>query len=293
MARRASRSTAASTTGCARWSRCRRYHVPAGRAGRRRAGGARSSAMRSGPTRTPRLAIEGRTLIARSARGQRRLVRLRRAVRRAALAARLPRARAALRRDVRCPASRAMTRRDGRPRAALHLARRHPVRSPREAPRSRPPSPPERPVRRRSATARSSRAPSAGSSKCAPATTWRCRTSPRRERRVTRRRCRLHPIARSAPTNPPKETPMHEIQGLPDVRGQQGRVEPLRRHDARRARSGRRRRQDQVLDDQLQGRAVVQRRRQDHAQVPDQRRHRHGGHRRDRPATRAGSTATR
>ena len=49
---------------------------------------------------------------------------------------------------------------------------------------------------------------------------------------------------------------------------------------AGRARSRRRRGPDQVLDDQLQGRAVVQRRRQDHAQVPDQRRHRHGGHRR-------------
>ena len=45
----------------------------------------------------------------------------------------------------------------------------------------------------------------------------------------------------------------------------------------------------QVLDDQLQGRAVVQRRRQDHAQVPDHRRHRHGGHGRVVAATRAGS----
>ena len=36
--------------------------------------------------------------------------------------------------------------------------------------------------------------------------------------------------------------------------------------------------QHEVFDDQLQGRAVVQRRRQDHAQVSDQRRHRHGRH---------------
>ena len=61
------------------------------------------------------------------------------------------------------------------------------------------------------------------------------------------------------------------------------RRQPLRRPDARRARSRRRRDPDQVLDDQLQGCAVVQRRRQDHAQVPDGRRHRHGGHGRHAP----------
>jgi hypothetical protein len=67
------------------------------------------------------------------------------------------------------------------------------------------------------------------------------------------------------------------FQGLSDVRRRQGRVEPLRRHVDRRSRPRRSRRQDQVLDDQLQGCAVAQRHRPDHAQVPDQRRHRHGG----------------
>ena len=80
-----------------------------------------------------------------------------------------------------------------------------------------------------------------------------------------------------------------EIQGLPDVPGKRRGQEPLRRDDGRRARSRRRGRQDQVFDDQLQGCAVLQRRRQDHAQVPDRRRHRHGGNRRHivRPAIQA------
>ena len=51
--------------------------------------------------------------------------------------------------------------------------------------------------------------------------------------------------------------------------------------------------QDQVLDDQLQGCAVAQRHRQDHAQVSDQRRHRHGGHGRGVRPMRASSRATR
>ncbi len=84
-----------------------------------------------------------------------------------------------------------------------------------------------------------------------------------------------------------------EIQGLPDVSGKRRGREPLRRNDAGRTRPGRCRGPDQVLDDQLQGRAVAQRHRQDHAQVPDERGHRHGGHRGIVGGHRAGSAATR
>ena len=129
-----------------------------GRAGRRRDGArVRGDAHRPGRAR----AAGDRGPHARGAapRGLRRLVRLRGAVRRPALAARLPRARAALRRrvPVRHPGD---ERRAGRPRAALHVADRHPVRPPREARR----------VRRRAGraistsparTRRSTRAPSA------------------------------------------------------------------------------------------------------------------------------------
>ena len=64
-----SRSTAASTTGCARSSRCETFHVPRGRRTPTPRWRARSSAMRAGPDEDPRLAIEGRTLAARRRAG--------------------------------------------------------------------------------------------------------------------------------------------------------------------------------------------------------------------------------
>ena len=83
-------------------------------------------------------------------------------------------------------------------------------------------------------TARSSRAPSAGSIEM---------QHPRIHGAAApggRRRPRL---SRSASTSHRRRTlPDAEIQGLPDVPGRQRRVEPLRRDDAGRARSGRRRR---------------------------------------------------
>ena len=89
-------------------------------------------AMRAGPDEDPKLVVEGRSLVARRPCGQRRLVRLRDAVRRPTVAARLPGPRVPVLGavPVRHPAD---DGRDGRPRAALHLARRHTVRSPREA----------------------------------------------------------------------------------------------------------------------------------------------------------------
>ena len=58
-----------------------------------------------------------------------------------------------------CPASRVMTGRHGRPRAPLHLARRHPVRSSREARWPPPRRPPDDALSRRAEQRRSSRAP--------------------------------------------------------------------------------------------------------------------------------------
>ena len=62
-------------------------------------------------------------------------------------------------------------------------------------------------------------------------TTWRCRTRPARGRHLTPR----SPIRRAAdhpPPSHPRRIRVQQIQGLPHVRGQQGRVEPLRRHGA-------------------------------------------------------------
>ncbi len=128
----------------------------------------------------------------------------------------------------------------------------------------------------------------------APTTTWRWRTStgeaPAR---------RLTPASRPSASATRRRSPCRSSRPTAPSRTRQGRLEPLRRDDPRRARPGRRRRPHQVLDDQLQGCAVAQRHRQDHAQVPDQRRHRHGRHgrvvgrhRASRRATRSSSTAT-
>ena len=102
-----SRSTPASTTGCATLEQ--RRDVP--RAARRRRPTRRwrraFEAMRSGPGRGPASSsIEGRHADRAAARGQRRLVRLRRAVRRPALAARLSRARRSASPCCSCPAFR-------------------------------------------------------------------------------------------------------------------------------------------------------------------------------------------
>ena len=106
-ARRASRSTAASTTGCACSSRCEAYHCAARPRRPTPRWRRRSSAMRIGPGRdaAARRSRGGRS-IARAAGRQRRLVRLRGAVRRPALAARLPGARAAVLRAAARPACR-------------------------------------------------------------------------------------------------------------------------------------------------------------------------------------------
>ena len=118
-------------------------------------------------------------------RRRRGLVRLRRAVRGAALAARLPRARAPLFRDASLRRA-AHGRSTGRRGAPVHLARRHPVRSSREA----------RPVRgraRRGALRRGPQRPRVRAdrepprSRCARTTTWR---SPTRARRRPRPRAR-------------------------------------------------------------------------------------------------------
>ena len=108
------------------------YHVPLGaEADAALARGVRGDARRAG--RGPEARDRGPDARRAAARGQRRLVRFRDAVRRPAVAARLPRARPPLSGavPVRHPAD---DRRHGRPGAALHLARRHTVRSSREAP---------------------------------------------------------------------------------------------------------------------------------------------------------------
>ena len=156
-----SRSTAASTTGCARSSSVQPSTCPPGAVAMRR-WRARSSAMRSGPDEDPRSSrSKAASAVRQKARRQRRLVRLRRAVRRPALAARLPRARAALRGTCSCPTCRGLSADMGDRGAPLHLARRRPLRSSRKAAGCRP--------RRRAelctakdATARNFRAPSAG-----------------------------------------------------------------------------------------------------------------------------------
>ena len=114
----------------------RAYHTPLGAA----ADAALAAAfekMRSGPDEPTKLVIEGRTLPARKARRQRRLVRFRRLCdgpRSQRDYLELARSYAVLLlSDV--PE---LDRGDGRSRAALHVARRHPVRSSREARCSRP-----------------------------------------------------------------------------------------------------------------------------------------------------------
>ncbi len=89
-----SRSTPASTTGCARSSSVRDVPRAGRRRGRRGAGRARSTRCAAAPTRIRSSTIDGRPLDRAPAGGQRRLVRFRGAVRRPALAARLSRARA-------------------------------------------------------------------------------------------------------------------------------------------------------------------------------------------------------
>ena len=170
-----------------------------------------------------------------------------------------------------------MTARHGRPRAALHLARRHPVRSPREAPRL------GRGARRTTSIA------TGPNSREFPRTVSRLvEMQHARIHGAAARRRRRPPPAEPPPRSPdpsrsnhdriPKETPVQKFKAYRTFQENDVVVEPLRRDGDRRARPGRRGRPDQVLDDQLQGRAVVQRRRQDHAQVSDHRRHRHGRH---------------
>ncbi len=87
-----SRSTPGSTTGCGRWSRSRpitRPSMPAAEA----ALAAAFESMRAGPDDDPKLVDRGPDARRAAAGGQRRLVRLRHAVRRPPVAARLPRAR--------------------------------------------------------------------------------------------------------------------------------------------------------------------------------------------------------
>ena len=119
-----------------------------GRAGR----GVRVDALRAG--RGPEARDRGPYARGAQARGQRRLVRFHGTVRRPAVAARLSRAGPPLSGavPVRHPAD---ERRDGRPCAALHLARRHTVRSSREAPGLRR-GPSCRPLPRGARTARNS-----------------------------------------------------------------------------------------------------------------------------------------
>ena len=136
-----SRSTAASTTGCARSSSVETCHVPAGAAADAALAARLRGDARAGRTRIRSSTIEGRTLAARrragsvvwfdfatlcdGPRSQRDYLELARRFAVLFLSG-IPR----------------MTADDGRPRAALHVARRHPVRSPREA--SWPPPRPRR-----------------------------------------------------------------------------------------------------------------------------------------------------
>ena len=155
--------------------RVQTYHCPASPAADA-AMAATFEAMRTGPDEPAQLAIEGRTLHAMrragsavwfdfaalcdGPRSQRDYLEL------------------ARRFSVLLLAERAADeRRDGRPRAALHLARRHPVRSSRQARRVRGGAA-RRALRRRARTATNSRARRAASPKCRPTTTWRCPTSP-------------------------------------------------------------------------------------------------------------------
>ena len=94
-----SRSMAASITGCGRWSTSRRSWCRTMRSAES-ALAAAFDAMRSGPDESPKLMIEGRALTARRCAGSAVWFDFASAVRRPALAARLPRARAALRRRV-------------------------------------------------------------------------------------------------------------------------------------------------------------------------------------------------